>query len=150
MSIYIKFTDDNSDSLTHYGVKGMKWKHRKHSSEYEQEMAYNSKSNDLPRSSYPTRKKTTPRLYDEGEKKSSLKSRKSAKYYSDKAKKKINKALSKTKKKIKKETNKTRKLKVGSRSIEVGRANSTRANGKKRKRYLLTKKNGRPTHYIPF
>ena len=29
MSTYIKFTDNNSDSLTHYGVKGMKWgKHK--------------------------------------------------------------------------------------------------------------------------
>lgn len=28
MSTHIKFTDNNSDSLTHYGVKGMKW--RKH------------------------------------------------------------------------------------------------------------------------
>ena len=28
--VYIKFTDDHSDSLTHYGVKGMKWhKHLK-------------------------------------------------------------------------------------------------------------------------
>lgn len=28
MNVYIKHTDNNSDSLTHYGVKGMKW--RKH------------------------------------------------------------------------------------------------------------------------
>ena len=29
MNTYIKFTDDHSNSLTHYGVKGMKWRHHK-------------------------------------------------------------------------------------------------------------------------
>ena len=65
MSKYIKHSED--DSLTHYGVKGMKWKKRKStydydiradnmkihrsgaSAEYVKERAFNSKSNVYPK-----------------------------------------------------------------------------------------------------
>ena len=37
-NVYIKFTDDNSDSLTQYGVKGMKW-HKRLKSKIQDELA---------------------------------------------------------------------------------------------------------------
>lgn len=95
MSIYIKHYDEG-DSLTHYGVKGMKWKHHKlHGNGLSSEYVKEYLSNRGGTESLPSLKKN-----------STMSSRKMTS--KERAKSKIDSVLSKSKKKLRKAEHDTR------------------------------------------
>ncbi len=166
MSTYIKFTDDNSESLTHYGVKGMKWRHHKNNAwDLKQMYGINTNYNRHPdteeermdnriRSGALQSKirghREGLRTRNEGTLKARPSLAPALKYNSERAKKTIDRLFSKAKKGLTKTINKKRSIDIGRHHLEYGRMNSRDASGRKHTRYVQYRRGGKPKYFRAF
>lgn len=150
-NVYIKHSDDEN-SLTHYGVKGMKWRKHKargndETSIYERYKMYGI--NEPDQNARIEKLGAAEKAFSAGyttRREGKLKARRSVtKTLSSFGKS----SLSKTKKSVSKGASFLSK-KFGGYRIKTGKMNTVSANGKKHKRYVSVTKNGRPKAFIPY